>query len=236
MVQVILVTGAANGIGRGIAELALKNNYQVIAADIDDSQAKELESQGIQFYKVDVSDENSIIQFKKQIADQEIFALINNAGIADPYNKPLNELELSEWENILRTNLSSMFLMTKHFSENLISNKGSIVNISSIRALRSEANTEAYMTAKSGVIGLTMALADSLKHKLRVNCISPGWIETRVSAPATEEVKDFHLVNRVGNTNDISELVLFLISDKASFITGQNFVVDGGAAQRLAYP
>ena len=121
--------------------------------------------------------------------------------------------------------------------------KGSIVNISSTRSIQSEPNSEAYAAAKGGILSLTHALANSLSGKIRVNCISPGWIEVsdmkkkskRQKYDLTRADHEQHPAGRVGKAEDIAEMAAFLISEKAGFITGQNFVVDGGMTRKMIY-
>lgn len=237
MNKTIIVTGAAKGIGLAIAKKAISKGYQVIGIDIDRDEMKKYKALPVDYYYADLSDEISIIELMENIKKKysQIHALINNAGIADPNQKPILELSLEDWNKMIATNLSSMFLMVKYFSDLFVLKESSIVNISSIRAFFSEANTEAYSAAKAGVIGLTHALANSFAHKFRVNAISPGWIQTGVSAPHSKENDDEHLVGRIGQVDDVANLVMYLISEEASFITGQNFMLDGGVSVKLPY-
>jgi NAD(P)-dependent dehydrogenase (short-subunit alcohol dehydrogenase family) len=113
--------------------------------------------------------------------------------------------------------------------------RGAIVNIASTRALQSEPNTEAYSASKGGLVALTHALAISLGPRVRVNCVSPGWIETRESARHSRAEHAQHPVGRIGRPEDVAEIVAFLLSDAAGFITGQNFIVDGGMTRKMIY-
>jgi len=159
-------------------------------------------------------------------------ALINNAGIADPSGTPVEKLALKDWNRKIAVNLTGVFLMTKHCTPHLRRARGAIVNIASTRALQSEPHTEAYAAAKGGVVALTHALAMSLGPRIRVNCVSPGWI-----AKARLSRKDHaqHPAGRAGRPEDIGEVIAFLISEAAGFITGQNFVVDGGMTRKMIY-
>jgi NAD(P)-dependent dehydrogenase (short-subunit alcohol dehydrogenase family) len=139
---------------------------------------------------------------------------------------------LQAWNRRIAVNLTGVFLMTKHCTPHLRRAKGSIVNIGSTRALQSEPNTEAYTASKGGVVALTHALAMSLGPQVRVNCISPGWIAKR---KLRKKDHAQHPVGRAGRPEDIGEMVAFLISDAAGFITGQNFVVDGGMTRKMIY-
>jgi NAD(P)-dependent dehydrogenase (short-subunit alcohol dehydrogenase family) len=144
---------------------------------------------------------------------------------------------------VIAVNLTGMFLLVKYTLPCFRNGKGAIVNIASTRASMSEADTEAYSASKGGVVALTHALALSLGPKIRVNCISPGWIETLSGKKKSRrEFPKFsaadhgqHPAGRVGTTEDVAEMALFLLSDKAGFITGQNFVVDGGMTKKMIY-
>ena len=169
-------------------------------------------------------------------------AVINNAGIANPETGPIEDLSLADWQRRLDVNLTGPFLVTKHAVPHLRDSRGAIVNLASTRALQSEPETEAYAATKGGVVALTHALAMSLGPDIRVNCISPGWIDTRAFQGQPEGVLPLaqtdhrqHPAGRVGRPEDIASLVAYLISPAAGFITGQNFVVDGGMVRKMIY-
>jgi NAD(P)-dependent dehydrogenase (short-subunit alcohol dehydrogenase family) len=159
-------------------------------------------------------------------------ALINNAGLANPADPPLEKLRLADWNRRLAVNLTGAFLMTKHCVPHLRRARGAIVNIASTRALQSEPDTEAYAASKGGLVALTHALAMSLGPQIRVNCVSPGWIAKK---PVRKKDHAQHPVGRVGRPQDVAELAAFLVSERAGFITGQNFVVDGGMTRKMIY-
>jgi NAD(P)-dependent dehydrogenase (short-subunit alcohol dehydrogenase family) len=161
-------------------------------------------------------------------------ALVNNAGIASPANGPVEKLAAVEWNRRIGTNLTSVFLMTKHAAPHLRRARGAIVNIASTRALQSEPETEAYAAAKGGMVALTHALAISLGPQVRVNCVSPGWIDTG-KAKLRRVDHEQHPVGRVGRPEDVAQLVAFLLSDAAGFATGQNYVLDGGMTRKMIY-
>ena len=144
----------------------------------------------------------------------------------------MHKLPLAEWNRRIGVNLTGPFLMAKHAAPHLRRSRGAIVNIASTRALQSEPDTEPYAASKAGLVGLTHALAMSLGPDVRVNCISPGWI-----AHQRVRKKDHaqHPVGRVGRDEDVAELVAYLISDAAGFVTGQNFVIDGGMTKKMIY-
>ncbi|GAL03591.1 oxidoreductase [Photobacterium aphoticum] len=161
-------------------------------------------------------------------------SVINNAAIADPYNAPLETLDLSYWHKVMAVNLTAPLLVTKYSLPHLRKQQGAVINMSSTRALQSEPNTEAYSASKGGIVALTHSLAISLGPDVRVNCISPGWIDV-INDPLRPIDHEQHPVGRVGMPDDIAGLVKFLISEDARFITGQNFVVDGGMTKKMIY-
>lgn len=171
-----------------------------------------------------------------------IDVLVNNAAINLYSNKFISELSLKEWNKTLSVNLTGIFLMVKYCVSYLIKSRGNIINIASTRALMSEKNTEAYSASKGGVVALTHALAVSLSHKVRVNCISPGWIDTRKWVKDNSKFSPLrqidhlqHPCGRVGKPEDIASLVAFLISNEAEFITGMNYIIDGGMTIKMNY-
>jgi len=248
--RVVIVTGGAQGIGKGIARSLLERGHQVIIADVDAEAGQETteEYRGlgeIVFIETDVSNEGSVQRCVQRVVEKygRIDALINNAGLARPPREPVEALSLEVWNRYLATNLTGCFLMTKHCVSHLRQARGAIVNIASTRAIQSEPHTEAYSATKGGGVALTHALAVSLGPQIRVNCVSPGWIAVsewkkrsqRKVADLRPEDHAQHPAGRVGAPQDIAALVAFLISEEAGFITGQNFVVDGGITKKMIY-
>jgi NAD(P)-dependent dehydrogenase (short-subunit alcohol dehydrogenase family) len=229
-----LVTGGAQGIGRGIAELLGRRGYEVAIADVNAPAGRE---PGFLFIQCDVSKEPSVRACMRAAVKHlgRLDALVNNAGLANPVDDPVEKLRLADWNRRIGVNLTGAFLMTKHCVPHLRRTRGSIVNIASTRALQSEPNTEAYAASKGGLVALTHALAMSLGPRVRVNCVSPGWIETRKGARHSRAEHAQHPVGRIGRPEDIAEIVAFLLSDAAGFITGQNFIVDGGMTRKMIY-
>ena len=225
--KVALVTGGAQGIGRGIARALSGLGWQVAVADVR-------RSSDFFFVRADVSREAAVRACLRAVAKRfgRLDALVNNAGIADPHTGPLEKLALREWNRRLATNLTGAFLMTKHAAALLRRARGAVVNIASTRALQSEPDSEAYAAAKGGLVALSHALAMSLGPEVRVNCVSPGWIAHQ-AVSRKDHVQ--HPVGRVGRDEDIAALVAYLLSDAAGFITGQNFVVDGGMTRKMIY-
>jgi len=243
-----IVTGGAQGIGKAITLKLIENNVYVFILDNDQEALSDFETehQGLEMSKAiycDVSQSDTLVKTLASITKQKasLKYLVNNAGVSR--FKPMHELKLEEWNYILAVNLTSYFLTTKTVAENLGRNQGSVVNISSTRALMSEPHGEAYGASKGGVLSLTHALAISLQPRVRVNCISPGWIDVQPwqkrSRRKTTRWNDKHHLQhpagRIGMPEDVAELTWYLLSDKGSFITGQNFVVDGGMTRKMIY-
>jgi NAD(P)-dependent dehydrogenase (short-subunit alcohol dehydrogenase family) len=222
-----LVTGGAQGIGKAIAGLLAARGWQVAVADIQRKSPFFL-------VRTDVSREPAVRACVRAVVKRfgRLDVLVNNAGIASADNGPLEKLDIKEWNRRIGTNLTGAFLMTKHAIAHLRRTRGAIVNIASTRALQSEPGTEAYAASKGGLVALTHALALSLGPEVRVNCVSPGWIS---HTPVRKKDHAQHPVGRVGRSQDVAELVAYLLSDAAGFVTGQNFVIDGGMTRKMIY-
>jgi NAD(P)-dependent dehydrogenase (short-subunit alcohol dehydrogenase family) len=229
---VALITGGANGIGAGIAARLAKDGWRVIVADREPAGAAPA---GGRYAMCDVGDEAAVAALVHSIAttEQRLDALICNAGFM--IRKPIADLSLAEWSSVLTTNLTSTFLLVRATEKLLRAAKGAVVTIASTRARMSEPNTESYSASKGGLVALTHALAISLGPDIRVNCISPGWILTKGPEPSTQE-HAFHPAGRVGRTEDIAGLAAFLVGPESGFITGAEFVVDGGVTRKMIYP
>jgi len=243
-----LITGGAQGIGKAVAQHFLSTGYNVVIADHDhaagDETATELAAMGtIRFVACDVSREEDVRALVEQAALTfgHIDVLVNNAGISR--RKPLDQQRVEEWREVLDVNLTGPWLCAKFGAPYLMERNGAIVNIASTRAFMSEPNSEAYAASKGGLVSLTHALAASLGPRIRVNCISPGWIETsdwkktavRRMPQHSERDHAQHPAGRVGRPEDIAALVEYLASPQSEFITGANFMVDGGMTRKMIY-
>jgi len=232
MTRTALITGGARGIGAGIAERLARDGWRVVVADrAPDGSAPE----GGRYVRCDVGDEASVEALAAGVRamEQRLDALICNAGFM--IRKPVADLSLAEWSSVLTTNLTSTFLLVRATESLLRAAKGAVVTIASSRARMSEPDTESYAASKGGLVALTHALAISLGPDVRVNCISPGWIVTKGPEPTAEE-KAFHPAGRVGKPEDIAALAGFLVGPESGFITGAEFVVDGGVTRKMIYP
>jgi NAD(P)-dependent dehydrogenase (short-subunit alcohol dehydrogenase family) len=240
--KVVLVTGGGQGIGRAIAQLLTERGSIAIVAEVDAQAGREA---GFPFVRCDVSSERSVRACVGEVLSRfgRLDGLVNNAGLADPADDPVEKLDLAAWNRRIGVNLTGVFLMAKHCVPHLRRARGAIVNIASTRALQSEPNTEAYAASKGGFVALTHALAMSLGPGIRVNCVSPGWIDVSAWKKATKRKPlrlskadhGQHPVGRVGRPEDIAEIVAYLLSDAAGFVTAQNFVVDGGMTRKMIY-
>lgn len=220
--RVVVVTGGAKGIGKTIADEFRKAGAHVCVIDLLEND----------YFVGDLADQTVLDAFAdKVIADYgRVDVLINNAL---PLMKGIDECTYEQFNYALRVGVAAPFYLTKHFAP-YFAPGASVINISSSRDRMSQPQTESYTAAKGGISALTHALAVSLAGKVRVNSISPGWIDTDFTvydgADATQ-----HPAGRVGNPLDISNMVLFLCSDKAGFITGENICIDGGMTRQMIY-
>ncbi|WP_412071470.1 SDR family oxidoreductase [Pseudomonas sp. FEN] len=243
--RVALVTGAARGIGLGIAAWLLSEGWQVVLTDLDHVRGGKVArvlGENACFITMDVSDEAQVAQGIAEVLGRfgRIDALVCNAAIADPHNSTLESLDLAHWNRVLAVNLSGPMLLAKHCAPYLRAHCGAIVNLASTRAMQSEPDSEAYAASKGGLLALTHALAISLGPEIRVNAVSPGWIDARdPSVRRAEPLSDTdhaqHPAGRVGTVEDVAALVAWLLSRNAGFVTGQEFVVDGGMTRKMIY-
>ncbi|UVE19073.1 SDR family oxidoreductase [Pseudomonas sp. LS44] len=243
--KVALVTGAARGIGLGIAAWLIVEGWQVVIADNDrvrGSKVAKVLGDNAWFIAMDVAQESQVVVGIAEVLGQfgRLDALINNAAIADAHNPPLESLELNRWQRVLAVNLTGPMLLAKYCAPYLRAHAGAIINLCSTRAHQSEPNSEAYAASKGGLLALTHALALSLGPDIRVNAVSPGWIDTRDPAerranPLGDQDHAQHPAGRVGTVEDVAALVGWLLSGNAGFVTGQEFLVDGGMTRKMIY-
>jgi len=243
---VVIITGGAQGIGKVTAEVLRAQDWRVIVLDEDADAIAQIQQEWqdrIEVMPCDIANEAQVKEAIDKVVEKykQLDAVVNNAAISN--NKSIEELTLEEWNQVLDVNLTGAFLMAKYGAPHLREAKGVIINIASTRAYMSEPNTEAYSATKGGILALTHALAVSLGPDIRVNSISPGWIdvsaykkaEKRKQAELSKADHAQHPVGRVGTPYDVAHLVQFLLSENAGFITAQDFIVDGGMTRKMIY-
>ena len=220
--KVVVITGGAGGIGKCIQEEFEKAGARVCIIDLADNP----------YFVGDIGNESTLRQFAGKVIGQygRVDCLINNAP---PLFKGICECSYEEFNYALRVGVSAAFLLAQMFLP-YFSEGASIVNISSSRDRMSQPQSESYAAAKGGISALTHALAVSLSGKVRVNSISPGWIDTDYAVYEGPDAIQ-QPAGRVGNPLDIANMVLFLCSDKAGFITGENICIDGGQTRLMIY-
>jgi NAD(P)-dependent dehydrogenase (short-subunit alcohol dehydrogenase family) len=234
--KVAIVTGAARGIGAAVARHLGGTGWQVVAADVDAgavaATAGPIGGVGV---ACDVGQESDVERLVAEALRRcgRIDAIVSNAGINA--NGPLAKTTTEAWNRVLAVNLTATFLLARTAEDELRKRRGSIVTIASTRAHMSEPNTLAYTASKGGVLALTHGLALTLAPDVRVNCVSPGWIETGKSGALRPIDHEQHPAGRVGRPEDIAEAVGFLVSDAAGFVTGAEFVIDGGMTRKMIY-
>ena len=220
--KVVVVTGGAQGIGAKIAERFRNEGAIVIIIDKIEGD----------WWVGDIADKNVLEDFAADVIRKngKIDALVNNAL---PLMKGIDECSWEEFVYAQKVGVAAPFYLSKLFKD-YFRRGSSIINISSSRDRMSQPQTESYTAAKGGIAALTHALAISLAPEVRVNSISPGWIDT-VNYNASEEDKKQQPVGRIGSPDDIASMVLFLCSQEAGFITGENIVIDGGMSHQMIY-
>jgi len=234
--KVAIVTGAARGIGLSTARILTEQGWLVAMIDRD---GKELAQAGQSIQSAvtvicDVSDPMQVEAMVSEVLEKHgrIDALVNNAGVAD--FGPLESTEFERWRTVMATNLDGVFLCSQATIGPLKQTGGCIVNIASISGLRASTLRIAYGTSKAAVIHMTKQQAAELGDSgVRVNCVSPGPVRTKLAiAVHSQDIIDAYHdaipLNRYGSEDEIANMIVFLCSDKASYITGQNIAVDGG--------
>ena len=238
--RTIVITGGAKGIGRCLVEYFASQGDAVYFIDMDaDAVATVTEKlcakqMNVYGFTGDIADEQVLQKFAARVIEetpQGIHCLINNACLMK--GGILSGCSYDDFLYVQRVGVAAPYLLSKLFMHHF-AGVGSIVNLSSTRAFQSQSDTEAYTAAKGGIAALTHALAVSLAGRARVNSISPGWIDTAYTIYEGPDAKQ-QPAGRVGNPMDIANMVLFLCSDKAGFITGENICIDGGMTRQMIY-
>lgn len=245
--KIVIITGVNGGIGRAAAEIFKKNNWYIVGIDV-----KKGMKQGFidEFYKFDISQSKSVRNFYKKFYSKHknLDALINNAAIQ--ISKKIKYLTEKDWDKTFAVNVKSIFILAKFFYPLLTKSQGSIVNISSGHAIVTSQNISAYASSKGAVLSLTRAMAlEFAKDGIRVNAVLPGAVDTsmlrnglnrghlkgkNIESKLKELAQRTPLL-RIGRPHEIAETIFFLADNKkSSFITGQAFIVDGGALAKLS--
>lgn len=243
--KVVVVTGGANGIGRAIVEGFLNHGASVAVIDSDAASGAQLETHFAEadlfFYHGDIAEKEILFAFAEAVKQHfgRVDFLINNACISK--KGILSDCSYEDFSYVLALGVTAPYLLTSLFLP-IFQTGAAIVNIASSRAFMSQKDTESYSAAKGGISALTHALSISLAGRARVNAISPGWIDTGAYQKNQDYVPEYtagdllqHPVGRVGKPTDIAEMTLFLCSDAAGFITGQNITIDGGMSKMMIY-
>ena len=220
--RIAVVTGGASGIGKVIAQQFQAAGARVCIIDVLPND----------YFVGDLADQAVLEAFARKVIDQygRVDYLIHNAK---PLTRGIQDCSYAEFNYALRVGITAPFYLTKLFAP-YFSPDGAVVNISSSRDRMSQPQTESYTAAKGGIHALTHALAVSLAGKVRVNSISPGWIDTEGTHYTGPDAVQ-QPAGRVGNPMDIANMVLYLCSDKAGFITGENICIDGGMTRQMIY-
>lgn len=234
--KVAVVTGAARGIGLATTDLFLENGWKVVMVDRDGAELWQAAQSrdGVLAVTRDVSNPQDVGAMVREALEWggRIDALVNNAGVAE--FGPMGECDFDMWRRVMSTNLDGVFLCTQEAVEALKQTRGAVVNIASISGLRASTLRVAYGTSKAAVIQLSKQQAAELgDHGVRVNCVAPGPVRTKLAmAVHSQEIIDAYHdaipLNRYGSEREIAEVIVFLCSDKASFVTGQVVAADGG--------
>lgn len=234
--RVALVTGAARGIGLATTRLFLRDGWRVAMIDRDapalEEAARDLD--GAQAYLCDVSHPDAVAAMVAGVAGAmgRIDAVVNNAGVAD--FGPIEQTDFARWRRVMETNLDGVFLVSQAAIPHLKATRGALVNIASISGLRASTLRVAYGTSKAAVIQLTKQQAAELgEYGVRANCVCPGPVRTKLAmAVHTQDIIDAYHdaipLNRYGTEDEIAEVIVFLCSDRASYVTGQVIAADGG--------
>jgi dihydroanticapsin dehydrogenase len=249
--KVVIITGAASGIGQGTAEVFAEEGARLVLVDRDcarlEATCARLKSSGAEVVSV-CGDVSGVETIERTVgaalqAFGQIDVVFNNAGIM-PHGD-LQDFGEATWDEVLAVNVKSMFLMSKAVIPHMLERgKGSIINTSSVMATLTEPGYEAYTTSKAGIIGLTKALAVSYAERgVRCNCICPGWVDTPLNRTVAEElggmdklypiIKQQQPLGRMASPREVAYAVLFLASDEASAVTGSALYVDGASTAAI---
>lgn len=239
--KITMITGVLGGIGRATAELFKKNDWYVIG--LDHKKAVNVKDYIDEFYNIDLADIDEVKQFCKTLSEkyQSLDCIVNNAAIL--VSKNILDTSVEKWDKVFAVNTRPAYLFAKFLYPLLMSSKGSIVNISSVHAVATSLGVAAYTTSKGALSALTRVMAlEFAKDKIRVNAVLPGAIDTDMLKDGLkrnnitkENFVAKHPAGRIGVPRDIAEMIYFLAdNEKSGFITGQEFIIDGGVLAHLS--
>ncbi len=239
--KIALITGSESGIGKSTAKIFVNNGYKVIGTYL--KQIKNKDSRNIDYYQIDISNYLEWKKLSTYISKKykKINVLVNSAGVRLSGN--IETTSLSDWTYHINNNVTGTFLACKHILPLLKKSKhSSIINLASINSIRGAKNMLAYATSKSAIISFTASLAvDLSKHKIRVNAVAPGAIDTPMLASYKKDLtlneyekrmRENHPIGRIGKPTEVANVIYFLASEAASFMTGLTIPVDGGRSIR----
>ena len=236
-VRVALITGGATGIGAAIVGRFVQAGVHAAICDVDEENGKALVAEigdSARFYGLDIADEKQVNDVVEKIVGDfgKIDILINNAGITN--DKLLIRMSKDDWDRVLQVNLTGTFLVTRAIVKHMMKQRyGRIVNIASVIGLMGNFGQTNYAASKAGIIAFTKSCAKEFSSRnINVNAVAPGFIETRMTRAIPEDIRQSYQklipLGRFGDPGDVANLVFFLTTDEASYITGQTICVDGG--------
>ena len=239
--KIAFVTGGGDGIGRATSVALSACGAKVIVTDINEKMGKQtvdqIKSEGNEasFFKMDVSVESEVKTITDIVIDEnkKIDLAVNNAGVGGDFES-IHKTDLSDWNSTLNINLNGVFLCMKYQIKYMLRNRfGRIVNVSSMAGLKGVGGGASYSASKHGVIGLTKSAAIEYgDHNIRVNSVCPGFIDTKLTQNVPKNVIDFNMkinpMKRIGKTKEVADSILWLLSEKSSFVNGHSISIDGG--------
>lgn len=239
--KIAFVTGGGDGIGRATSVALSACGAKVIVTDINEKMGKQtvdqIKSEGNEasFFKMDVSVESEVKTITDIVIDEnkKIDLAVNNAGVGGDFES-IHKTDLSDWNSTLNINLNGVFLCMKYQIKYMLRNRfGRIVNVSSMAGLKGVGGGASYSASKHGVIGLTKSAAIEYgDHNIRVNSVCPGFIDTKLIKNVPKNVIDFNMkinpMKRIGKTKEVADSILWLLSEKSSFVNGHSISIDGG--------